>query len=178
MTSLYVGNLPWDAKDDELKTLFEKYGCTVAAMQRYKDSERSKGFAIVTVGDATKAIADLHDSEFQGRTIIVREDRGPVDKSTFQDKKKKERAPRAKREDVPSETVYVGNLPWSVTSEQLASSFSDHVSANVKFGMDGRSRGYGLVAYKSVEEAQKAIDEMHGTEIEGRKIICRFSRPT
>mmetsp|Transcript_11962 Transcript_11962/g.17553 ORF Transcript_11962/g.17553 Transcript_11962/m.17553 type:complete len:179 (+) Transcript_11962:182-718(+) len=178
MTSLYVGNLPWDAKDEDLKELFEKYGCSGAAMQRYKDSDRSKGFAIVTVGadDATKAIADLHDSDFQGRTIIVREDRGPVAKTSIQERKKKERAPRAKKEEVPSETIFVGNLPWSVDSALLATSFKDHVSADVKFGMDGRSRGYGLVEFKSVEEAKKAIEEMHETEIDGRKIVCRYSR--
>mmetsp|Transcript_10320 Transcript_10320/g.11779 ORF Transcript_10320/g.11779 Transcript_10320/m.11779 type:complete len:178 (+) Transcript_10320:75-608(+) len=171
-TMLYVGNLPWDAKDADLTTLFSSYECSSAEMQRYRDSDRSKGFALVSVADGTKAIADLHDKEFQGRKIIVREDRGPLDKPGA--RKKKER----NEEEAPCDTVYVGNLPWEFSTEMLAEKFPGHTSADVKIGNDGRSRGYGLVKFSGVDEAKQAIEKMNGEEISGRAMVCRFSRPT
>jgi hypothetical protein len=41
---------------------------------------------------------------------------------------------------------------------------------------DGRSSGYALVAYESVELAQNAILCCNGTDIGGRQVLCRFDR--
>mmetsp|Transcript_17879 Transcript_17879/g.33253 ORF Transcript_17879/g.33253 Transcript_17879/m.33253 type:complete len:187 (-) Transcript_17879:203-763(-) len=181
MTTLFVGNLPFDAKDEDISGLFAPYDCTSAAMQYYDDSKRSKGFALVTVNDGPGAISNLHDTEFQGRKMIVREDRGPG--------RKKERPPRrsgggggggAPQDGAPAappapcDTIYVSNLPWSVDSEELGTRFPGHSKCEVVTGWDGRSRGYGLVTYGSADAAQKAIDEMNGTDVGGRNIVVRF----
>lgn len=77
--------------------------------------------------------------------------------------------------------LYVGGLPYSVTDEKLSeifSKFGEIVSAKVivdKF--TGRSKGFGFVEFGSEKEAQKAIKEMDGSELEGRKIIVNVARP-
>ncbi|MCG2693728.1 RNA-binding protein [Candidatus Parcubacteria bacterium] len=77
--------------------------------------------------------------------------------------------------------LYVGNLPYTATAEELKELFSQAgkvESANVisdKFS--GRSKGFGFVEMSTDEEAQKAIDELNGTEIEGRAMTVNEARP-
>jgi RNA recognition motif-containing protein len=74
---IYVGNLPFSAEDESLKTLFSTFG-TVEEANVIKDkfSGRSKGFGFVTITEdegAKKAIAELNDKDFEGRNIKVSE---------------------------------------------------------------------------------------------------------
>lgn len=80
-----------------------------------------------------------------------------------------------------SSKLYVGGLPFSVTEGQLQELFAAHgtvESARVitdKF--TGRSRGFGFVEMSSTAEAQKAIEALNGTELEGRTIVVNEARP-
>jgi RNA recognition motif-containing protein len=80
-----------------------------------------------------------------------------------------------------SNKIYVGGLPFSTTEGQLEEMFSAHgtvESARVitdKF--TGRSRGFGFVEMSSGGEAQKAIEALNGTEIEGRTLTVNEARP-
>ena len=176
MATLFVGNLPFDCSNEALAEHFAPYGCMSAVMQFHEDSGRPKGWALVTLSglsDAQAATSALHDTEFQGRRMIVREDRGPTEKT------KRERRPRQQREQAeaaPSNTIFVGNLAWEVDSMTLAINFPGHLSAEVQTRNDGRSRGFGLVTYESVELAQQAIAANNGLEISGRAVVCRFDR--
>lgn len=77
--------------------------------------------------------------------------------------------------------LYVGNLPYKTTGDDLSSLFSQAgnvASATVisdKFS--GRSKGFGFVEMGSDEEAQKAIEMFNGQEMEGRKIVVNEARP-
>lgn len=77
--------------------------------------------------------------------------------------------------------LFVGNLPYSVKDESLAEIFSEAgevTEARVVFDkFSGRSRGYGFVTMVDEESAQKAIEEMNGKEVDGRKITVNISRP-
>lgn len=78
-TNLYVGRLSYDTTDDKLEELFAQYGTVVSAQvikERTDDGTpgRSKGFGFVEMEDdaaAQKAIAELDNKEFDGRTISV-----------------------------------------------------------------------------------------------------------
>lgn len=74
---LYVGNLPFSAKDTDLKELFAAFGeVTEVAIITDKFSGRSKGFGFVTFAakeSAEKAIAELNGKDFQGRALTVNE---------------------------------------------------------------------------------------------------------
>ncbi len=81
---LFVGNISWDASDDDLKDLFAEFGeIEEAIIIKDKFSGRSKGFGFVTFvndEDADKAIAELHEKDFKGRNIIVNEARPREDR--------------------------------------------------------------------------------------------------
>ena len=77
--------------------------------------------------------------------------------------------------------IYVGGLPYATTDAQLQEIFSVHgavESARVitdKF--TGRSRGFGFVEMASSEDAQKAIQALNGTDLDGRNLTVNEARP-
>lgn len=77
--------------------------------------------------------------------------------------------------------LFVGSLPWSVDDQKLGDLFSQAgtvVSAMVLKDRDtGRSRGFGFVEMSSDEEADKAIEMLNGSDIEGRKIVVNEAKP-
>lgn len=77
--NIYVGNLPYQITEDELRTAFEEYG-EVASVKIIIDREtgRSKGFAFVEMNDdgqGGSAIEELDGAELLGRTLRVNEAR-------------------------------------------------------------------------------------------------------
>lgn len=72
--SIYVGNLPWSATEDQLRALFEQHG-NVSSVKLMTDREtgRARGFGFVEMeeGDARQAIAALNGKEMDGRSIRV-----------------------------------------------------------------------------------------------------------
>jgi RNA recognition motif-containing protein len=70
--------------------------------------------------------------------------------------------------------LYVGNLGFEVTSDELRQAFETvgacESAAVVTERDTGRSRGFGFVEMTSNGDAQKAIDELNGREIQGRSI--------
>ncbi len=75
--NIYVGNLSWTMTDDDLMNLFTQYGSvTSAKILKDKMNGRSKGFGFVEMEDdeaAKTAIANLNETEVQGRKLIVNE---------------------------------------------------------------------------------------------------------
>jgi RNA recognition motif-containing protein len=76
---LYVGNLPFSAGEQDLQELFGQSGQVESvSVMRDAATGRARGFAFVEMAsdaDAQKAIADLHDKSFGGRTLTVNEAR-------------------------------------------------------------------------------------------------------
>ena len=73
--NLYVGNLPYNTTEDDLREAFSQHG-TVARVQIIMDREtgRSRGFGDVEMSDgAEAAIAALNGAQFQGRALTVNE---------------------------------------------------------------------------------------------------------
>ena len=77
--------------------------------------------------------------------------------------------------------LYVGNLSYGTTSEDLAELFSEAgtvESASVVSDRDtGRSRGFGFVEMSSREEGEEAIEQFNGKEIDGRTLTVNEARP-
>lgn len=77
--------------------------------------------------------------------------------------------------------LYVGNLSFQTTSEDLRSYFSQVgavESAQVVEDRDtGRSRGFGFVEFSSREDGTRAIETFHGTEFNGRTLTVNEARP-
>eukprot|EP01039_Chlorochromonas_danica_P006319 gene6319-6968_t len=79
-----------------------------------------------------------------------------------------------------SRRVYVGNLDWSVSWQDLKDHmklFGGHVlRADVLQFPDGRSKGCGIVEFGSVQEAATAMARLQNSELKGRKIFLREDR--
>lgn len=77
--------------------------------------------------------------------------------------------------------LFVGNLAWAVTSEELGELFSEVgevTSSNViSDRQTGRSRGFGFVEMATPELAQKAVEELNGKELQGRPIVVNIAKP-
>ena len=74
MTSLYVGNLPFSATEDDVEALFSQHG-SVAGVKLISDREtgRPRGFGFVEMGEAgaNAAIEALNGSDMEGRPLRV-----------------------------------------------------------------------------------------------------------
>ena len=77
--------------------------------------------------------------------------------------------------------IYVGGIPYSTTEGQLKEIFAEYGSVEsarvITDKFTGRSRGFGFVEMSSGGEAQKAIEALNGTEIEGRTLTVNEARP-
>ena len=80
-----------------------------------------------------------------------------------------------------SNKLFVGNLSFNVTDNQLHDAFAAHgvvVEANVMLDRaTGRSRGFGFVTMSTPEEAQAAIDGLNGSSIDNRALTVNIARP-
>jgi len=171
----YVGNLSWDVAWQDLKDHMRSEGDVVYAEVMSEPDGRSKGCGIVeyaTPEEAQSAIANLTDTELKGRMIFVREDRetgsGSGGGATSGDGNNRQ-----------SSSVYVGNLAFETSWQDL----KDHMrgagnveQANILQGDDGRSKGCGIVLYQKPQDAQRAIRELHNSELHNRPILVREDR--
>ena len=79
MTQIYVGNIPYSKTEEDIKDLFGQYG-EVASVKYINDREtgRFRGFGFVEMSsaeEAKRAIENLENKEFDGRTLRVNEAR-------------------------------------------------------------------------------------------------------
>jgi len=80
-----------------------------------------------------------------------------------------------------SAKLFVGNLSFDVTENDLQDAFAAHgtvVEANLMMDRaTGRPRGFGFVTMSTPQEAQKAIDALNGRELAGRALTVNLARP-
>ncbi|KAH9602864.1 hypothetical protein KSS87_016883 [Heliosperma pusillum] len=157
---VYIGNIPRNVNNDELRRIVEEHGAVEKAEVMYdKYSGRSRRFAFATmktVEDANAVVEKLNDTEIGGRKIkvnITEKPLGGVNLSAVQGED-------TQFVDSPHK-VYVGNLAKTVTTEMLKEFFSDKgtvLSAKVqRTPGTSKSSGFGFVCFSSDEEVETAI---------------------
>jgi len=77
--------------------------------------------------------------------------------------------------------IYVGNLSYDMTDEELQQVFEEYgpvTKVNIIIDRDsGRSKGFGFVEMESSEDGEKAIQKLDGQEIKGRSLKVNQARP-
>jgi RNA recognition motif-containing protein len=77
--------------------------------------------------------------------------------------------------------IYVGNLPYSVTDDDLRAAFAEFGDvASAKIIMDrysGRSKGFGFVEMNNDADAENAIKSLDNSDMQGRKLRVNQARP-
>ncbi len=85
MKKLFVGNMSFDTREGELRSIFEPYGeITSIIIVTDRDTGRARGFAFVELADdaeAAKAITELNGKELDGRALNVNEARPKPERS-------------------------------------------------------------------------------------------------
>ena len=80
-----------------------------------------------------------------------------------------------------SSKLYVGGLPYSVTDGRLQEIFEAHGTVEsarvISDKFTGQSRGFGFVEMASGGEAQKAIETLNGTQLDGRTLVVNEAKP-
>eukprot|EP01057_Protomagalhaensia_wolfi_P002728 Protomagalhaensia_wolfi_Nauph_80__2727@NODE_2855_length_966_cov_141_961165_g2240_i0_p1_GENE_NODE_2855_length_966_cov_141_961165_g2240_i0NODE_2855_length_966_cov_141_961165_g2240_i0_p1_ORF_typecomplete_len231_score17_86RRM_1/PF00076_22/2_1e18RRM_1/PF00076_22/2e16Limkainb1/PF11608_8/0_00052Limkainb1/PF11608_8/79Limkainb1/PF11608_8/3_5RRM_5/PF13893_6/0_00011RRM_5/PF13893_6/0_62RRM_Rrp7/PF17799_1/1_2RRM_Rrp7/PF17799_1/0_0017RRM_3/PF08777_11/0_0009RRM_3/PF08777_11/65RRM_7/PF16367_5/0_59RRM_7/PF16367_ len=198
---VYVGNLAWRCKWQDLKDHMRKAGDVKYVEIIEAQNGRSKGCGIVEFVDlesAQRAHETLNDTLLFDRKIFIREDREARDND--EDYKPPRRrneggyprypnpargssanSPRSSPMPLTQSTngrqLYVSNLPWRVTWKELKELFGgpDVVErADVVMGSDGRSRGFGIVLLKDIADVKDCIERMNGYDLQGRVLTVRL----
>ena len=77
--------------------------------------------------------------------------------------------------------LYVGGLAYSVSEQELESTFAEHGKVNsaivIKDRDSGQSKGFGFVEMEDDTEAKNAMTALNGKEISGRSIMVNEARP-
>ena len=77
--------------------------------------------------------------------------------------------------------LYVGGLPYSITEGRLQEIFQAHGTVEsarvISDKFTGQSRGFGFVEMSSGGEAQKAIEALNGTQLDGRTLVVNEAKP-
>lgn len=80
-----------------------------------------------------------------------------------------------------SKKLFIGNIEWAVTEDDLKTLFSQYGETEecviVKDKFSGRSKGFGFVTFTNDEDADKAVAELDGHDLNERKIVVNEARP-
>lgn len=177
--TLFVGQLSWNVDNDWLSSEFADAGDVISArVQMDRQSGRSRGFGYVEFATAAAAHSALE--KFQGKEID-----GRAIKLDLSTPRQANPTARAKQfgdvPSAPSSTLFVGNISWNTTEDQLWEHFGQYGDvSSVRIPTDresGKPKGFGYVEYSDIENAKKGYDGASGSEIDGRFIRLDYSQP-
>lgn len=188
---LFVAGLPDSITEDVLRQLFEATGGTVAevTLPRDRATGRPRGFGFVTMSttdECNVARESLHGSFQGGRSISVRPfesappKREPGDRPAMSERGGPRSAGPASQVESPDRKIYIGNLPYDATPEEVeavvnATGGGPVVRVIMPSDPDGRKRGFAFAYMASQDAARGAIDLLKGAEVRGRRLVVNHA---
>ncbi|KAL9244929.1 hypothetical protein vseg_018643 [Gypsophila vaccaria] len=159
-TSLYVGDLESNVTDSQMHELFSQIGDVISVrVCKHVSTHRSLGYAYVNFANplhAEKAIELLNFTPINGKPIRIMYSH---------------RDPSVRKSGAGN--VFVKNLGKAIDNKALHDAFSPFgviLSCKVATDPSGRSKGHGFIQYETTESAQKAIEKLNGTELNGKQL--------
>jgi RNA recognition motif-containing protein len=188
---LFVAGMPDSISEDVLKQLFEATGGKVVSVSLPKDrtTGRPRGFGFVTLATPQEASAarDALDGSIQaGRSISVRPFQAEPPKRDAAGGRPTGapggRGPGGPQAQAPDRTLYVGNLPYDATVEEVqglinSAAADSVVRVHLPTDADGRKRGFGFVTMASAEVAKTAADALRTADLRGRRLVVNLAHP-
>ncbi len=193
---LFVAGLPDGITEEVLRDLFAESGTQVmdVSVPRDRMTGRPRGFAFVRLSspeDVDHALSILDGHVLGGTSISVRRFKAeppvrgdrpmggsaggpPSGGSTGFN-----RGPAA---DTSDRTLYVGNLPYDTTQEEVEGMLNEAgaggiVRVHLPIDPEGRRRGFGFVTVESPEGARAAVDQLRGATLRGRPLVVNLALP-
>jgi RNA recognition motif-containing protein len=187
---VWVGNLSFETSWQQLKDHFKVAGHVLHADIMQDAEGRSKGCGLVEFehpADALRSISLLSNSTLNERQIMVREDRedpgargGPsAATSSWVFGGFAAGGPRGGGPAPEGTQLVVHGLPFRMAWQDLKDlcrAAGTVVRADVMTNTDGTSKGYGLVAFATQQDAAQAIAMLNGRVVEGRVLTCKYDR--
>ncbi|ONK74148.1 uncharacterized protein A4U43_C03F3260 [Asparagus officinalis] len=168
---LIAQNIPWTCTAEDIRALFGKHGDVLDVELSMYNKTRNRGLAFITMAseeEANVALTNLNSYDMDGRNIKIEYARP-------------KKNPRAEVEAPTKKyTVYVGNLAYRVSSQDLRELFDTGgkvISAEVIYqSKPRRPAGYGFVSFASIDEANNAISDLNGKGFMGRPLRLGLSK--
>ncbi|KFQ50932.1 Nucleolin, partial [Pelecanus crispus] len=161
--SVFVGNLVPTKEFEELKTglkeFFGKKNIEVLEV-RIGASKRFGYVDFSSAEDLDKAL-QLNGKKLMGLEIKLEKAKS---KETMKENKKERDA----------RTLFVKNLPYRLTEDEMRDVFENALEVRIVMNKEGNSKGMAYVEFKTEAEANKALEEKQGTEIDGRAMVIDF----
>uniref|UniRef100_A0A8C9NMD1 Nucleolin n=1 Tax=Serinus canaria TaxID=9135 RepID=A0A8C9NMD1_SERCA len=82
---------------------------------------------------------------------------------------------KAKSKERDARTLFLKNLPYRITEDNIREVFENALEVRIVMNKDGSSKGMAYIEFKTEAEANKALEEKQGTEIEGRAVVIDFT---
>jgi nucleolin len=193
---LFVAGLPDSVSEDVLKQLFEATGGKVVSVSLPKDriTGRPRGFGFVTLATPQEAQAarDALDGSMQaGKSISVRPFQAEPPRRDGPGGMAGPRVgmgggppgPRGPAgAQAPDRTLYIGNLPYDATVEEVQGLINTAVPDSVvrvhlPMDADGRKRGFGFVTMSSAESAKSAETALRSADLRARRLVVNLAHP-
>jgi nucleolin len=200
-SKLFVANLSWSVREEDLIDLFSEAGQVVSVkIPTRREDGKPRGFAFVemaTPEDGERVMERFNGSSLAGRDLVI----------SFQDEEKAQASRQRQGGGYgggaagggyggyggssggggggsveKSSKLFVRNLNRSITDEDLHSLFQQAGTVlSVKVVMDrdtGESKGYAFVEMGSVDDAQSAIQQLNNRMVQNREISVNFQDPS
>ncbi|NXK20870.1 NUCL protein, partial [Arenaria interpres] len=162
--SVFVGNLTPTKDYEELKTgikeFFVKKNIEVLDV-RIGASKRFGYVDFSSAEDLDKAL-QLNGKKLMGLEVKLEKAKS---KETIKENKKERDA----------RTLFVKNLPYRLTEDEMREVFENAQEIRIVMNKDGNSKGMAYIQFKTEAEANKALEEKQGTEIDGRAMVIDFT---
>lgn len=162
--SLFVGNLNSSKDFDEIKAslrkFFSKNGLEITDV-RLGGNKKFGYVDFASEEDLQKGL-ELNGKKVMGQEVKLEKARS---KEGSQDSKKEKDA----------RTLFVKNLPFSATADDLKEIFKDAVEIRVPPGQNTSNKGIAYVEFKTEADAERTMEETQGSEVQGRSIIIDYT---
>ncbi|XP_034737486.1 nucleolin isoform X2 [Etheostoma cragini] len=160
---LFIGNLNSNKDFEEIKEglrkFFSKNGLEVADV-RLGGSKKFGYVDFASEEDMQKAL-ELNGKKVMGQELKL--DRARSKDSSQEGKKERD-----------ARTLFVKNLPFSATADDLKEVFEAAVDVRLPPGQNGSNRGIAYIEFKTEAEAEKMLEEAQGADVQGRSIMVDY----
>lgn len=164
MGNIFIKNLDKSIDNKALYDTFSAFG-NILSCKVVCDENGSKGYGFVhfeTQEAAERAIEKMNGMLLNDRKVFV---------GRFKSRKEREAELGARAKEFTN--VYIKNFGEDMDDERLKDlfgKFGPALSVKVMTDESGKSKGFGFVSFERHEDAQKAVDEMNGKELNGKQI--------
>ncbi|KAL5220036.1 hypothetical protein ABZP36_024749 [Zizania latifolia] len=180
--NVFVKNLSESTTEDNLKENFDKFGPITSVVVMRDGDGKSKCFGFVNFenpDDAARAVEDLNGKKFDDKEWYV----GRAQKKSVREMELKEKFEKNNKEAADNHqgtNLYLKNLDDSIDDDdklkELFAEFGIITSCKVMRDLNGVSKGSGFVAFKSSEDASRALAVMNGKMVGSKPLYVAHAQ--